>query len=402
MSIKSADLIILGAGAAGLMASIVASSRDKNVLLIDHAAMPGRKLLASGGGKCNVTNLKISENDFFGLQPEFCIPALSSFSSDDCLKMLETAKIPTEERDFGRIFCKNSAKDLVSFLQKKATYQGVRFAMKETILKVEKIENTFFVSTQREVFSAKQILIATGGLAWPQIGATNLGMKIAKEFGHKILPLRPALTGFVLAADSPLLNLQGISLPVQIWLKGDHQKSVKASKDFCTERESLLFTHKGLSGPASLQASCAWNLGQIIYINFLPDMDVAKQITLPENGRLSIKNIFARHLPERLFKALVPQEIALRKIAEISKTNIHNVVQNISAFPIIPTATEGFDKAETTLGGVDTGQINPLTMESRIVPKLYFAGEVLDIAGKLGGYNIHWAFASGKMVGLAI
>jgi flavoprotein, HI0933 family len=247
----------------------------------------------------------------------------------------------------------------------------------------------FCVKCKGEEYKSVHLLVATGGLAWPQIGATNLGYVIAKQFGHKVLPLNPALTGFILTPDSPLMNLQGISLDVQLKIKG---------KNTVIE-EPLLFTHKGISGPAALQLSCFWEKGDVITINFLPVGDIISLMHEPQNGRSFVGKLLTRFLPERLVAAIIPHNISERKVAELGKKDRKIISDWVHSFPVEPDSVEGFSKAEATMGGVSTNEINHKNMESLLQKGLFFSGEVMDITGKLGGYNIHWAFASGFVAG---
>jgi flavoprotein, HI0933 family len=382
------DVIILGAGASGLMAAINAAGRGRSVLVIDHAKKPGRKILVSGGGKCNITNIKISANDYFGTDNTFCRYALRRFTTDSIFDILDKADIKTEERGFGRVFCKRGADEIVTHLVSMAKNSGVLFALDTPILDVSYTKH-FCVKCKGEEYESTNLLVATGGLAWPQIGATNLGYVIAKQFGHKVFPLKPALTGFIVAPNSPLLNLQGISLDVQLRING---KNVDIE-------EPLLFTHKGISGPAALQLSCFWEKGDTIAINFLPSNDIIVHMHEPQNGKLLVGKLIARFLPERLAASIIPENISERKVAELSKKDRNTISDCVHSYPIVPDSVEGFSKAEATLGGISTNEINPKSMESLLQKGLFFSGEVMDITGKLGGYNIHWAFASGHVAG---
>ncbi len=382
------DTIILGAGAAGLMAAIEATKKGSSVLVIDHAKEVGRKLLISGGGKCNVTNRKISWKDYFGENPEFCKNALQKYRIENILDILQKASIDIEEREYGRIFCRQGSGQLVNYLYRMASSSGAAFLLSTTITEVEKADNIFIVNTSKGMYTATNLLVATGGPACPQIGATDIGHKIAKQFGHKIIPAKPALVGLTLAPDAVLRNLQGISLMVKAAVAGKMEAI-----------EPLLFTHKGLSGPAIFQLSCCWERGEFITLDFLPSDNVIAMMNQPENGKLQVKTLFSRLLPERLLLSILPEKLLTEKIATLNKKDKAEVAEKIHSFSIQPTGMESFLKAETTKGGVDTTQINPKTMESLFVPGLFFAGEVMDIAGKLGGYNIHWAFASGYAAG---
>ena len=382
------DAIILGAGASGLMAAINAGLRGHRVLVIDHAKKAGKKILISGGGKCNITNTTVSPADYFGADNSFCKFALKHYTTDHVLNMLDEAGIETEEREFGRIFCKHSASEIVSYLVRAAEDTGAHFALNSTISEVSYTAH-FCVKCEDRLYKSSRLLIATGGLAWPQIGATNLGYALAKQFGHTILPLRPALAGFILPQNSPLMNLQGISLDVQMRIKGKNR----------IVEEPLLFTHKGISGPSALQVSCFWEKGDVLMINFLPQEDIILQMHSPANGKLLVGKLITRFLPERLVSAIIPENISNHKVAELGKKDRSIIAECVHSYPVAPDAVEGFSKAEATSGGVSTKEINPKSMESLLQKGLFFSGEVMDITGKLGGYNIHWAFASAYVAG---
>lgn len=382
------DVIIVGAGASGLMAAIHAAKRGRSVLVIDHAKKPGKKLLVSGGGKCNITNRTIAVADYFGSDPAFCKYALRRYTPQATMEWLENAAIRTEERDHGRIFCRRGADQVVSCLVQAAEDAGARFLLNTTVSAIF-YTTCFCLSCDGRQYESSALLVATGGLAWPQIGATNLGYAIARQFGHKIIALKPALTGFILPPEAPLMNLQGISLDVQLRIKGKN----------AVVEEPLLFTHKGISGPSVFQVSCFWEKDDVVLINFLPMGNVITWMHEPANGKLFVKNLLTQYLPERLVKAILPHTLSERKVAELGKTDRKTIADCVHSFPVIPASVEDFSKAEATLGGVNTDEINPKTMESRLQKGLFFSGEVIDITGKLGGYNIHWAFASGLLAG---
>lgn len=385
----SLNAIILGAGASGLMAAITAGQRGQRVLLIDHAKAVGRKLLVSGGGKCNITNRSITIADYFGEDPDFCRSALRHYRIENTLQMLKLANIVPEEREYGRIFCKTSARDVVVYLETTARNLGVQFLLNTSVLDIAHDGSVFKVHTEEATYHAPHLLIATGGLAWPQTGASDFGLRVAKQFGHKIIPVRPALTGFILPENSPLRKLQGINMLVETWLTDGKLRVT----------EPLVFTHKGVSGPAMFQLSCNWQKDDQVFINFMPGEDAAALMHEPQHGKLLVKNLFARFLPERLLSAVLPPELANSKVAVVGKKDRLSILNALQAYLFVPSGTEGFIKAETTRGGVATAQINPKTMESLLLKGLFFSGEVMDIAGKLGGYNIHWAFASGVAAG---
>ena len=260
-----------------------------------------------------------SVNDYFGADNVFCKNALRCFTTKTALDMLDNAGIKTEERGFGRIFCEKSADEIVSYLVRTARESGVHFALKTTISEVS-FATRFCVTCENKQYKSSHLLVATGGLAWPQIGATNLGYATAKQFGHKVLPLRPALTGFILAPDSPLMNLQGISLDVQLHIKGKCDAI----------EEPLLFTHKGISGPSALQVSCFWEKGDAITINFLPSEDIISYMHEPCNGKLLAGNLLMRFLPGRLVTAIIPEDIYCRKVAELGKRDRNKIADRKS------------------------------------------------------------------------
>jgi predicted Rossmann fold flavoprotein len=382
------DVIILGAGASGLMAAVQAAGRGRKVVVVDHAGKAGRKLLVSGGGKCNVTNRHVSASDYFGENSSFCRHALKQFTTDSIFDMLRKANIETEEREHGRVFCKNGAHEIVACLLKASVNGGVHFSLDTAISEVSYATH-FHVQCEDGQYESQHLLVATGGLAWPQVGATNAGYRIARQFGHRVTPLKPALTGFILPPNSPLLNLQGISLNVQLQVKGKSP----------VIEEPLLFTHRGISGPSVLQASCFREAGDLIPVNFLPSEDVISLMHEPRNGKLLVKNLLIHFLPERLVKAIIPDSLSERKVAGLGKRERNLIAECIHSYPVCPDSAEGFSKAEVTMGGVRTDEINPKSMESLLLKGLFFSGEVIDITGRLGGYNIHWAFASGYAAG---
>jgi len=388
MTLSHYDVIIIGAGASGLMAAIHSAKRGRSVLVIDHANRAGKKMLVSGGGKCNFTNRKISYSDYFGRDSLFCKYALKRFPAKAIVSILRAANIETEEREHGRLFCKNGANEIVSYLVDTAKNAGVQFLFNTKIVSVNH-SSLFSINCAGQTFYAPCLLIATGGLSWPQLGATSFGYALAEQFGHSIIPLKPALAGFIIPFNSPLLHLQGISLEVQLSIKG---------KDIIVA-EPLLFTHQGISGPAALQGSCFWEKGEALVLNFLPSQDIVLQMHKPENGKCLVKGLLTQILPERLVKAIVPEQLNSRKVAELNKIERKIIAGCIHDYQVVPRDVESFAKAEATLGGVNTGEIDPVSMESRLKKGLFFSGEVIDITGKLGGYNIHWALASGFVAG---
>lgn len=431
------DVIILGAGASGLMCAKTASSRGLRVLIIDNAKRAGRKLAIAGGGKGNITNLFIQHTDYVGENAQFTRSALSRFSPKDLLHLVAEEMIPVEEREHGQIFCKHSAEDMVSLLTR-ATYK-CRTLFSTEILSVEQrtakpteeitINQTrprekeashsplFDVITTNETYTARSLVIATGSPAWPQIGATDFGATLAKQFGHKVIPWEPALVGLTMQSQWHFAGLEGISINADITVIPDAQEkqrsrestNLKKTKKTPTRKAinvaknlPLLFTHKGMSGPASLQASLYYKKGDTLSINFLPEVTVAEIFQQKENGKKQVKTVFSKFFPTRLLERLIPEPLMAKNIAEVSAKDRETVTNTIHAFSVIPAGTEGMKKAEVAKGGVCTKNISSKTMESKLIPGLFFCGEVLDVAGRLGGYNLHWAWASGIAAGESI
>ncbi|MFI3271313.1 MAG: NAD(P)/FAD-dependent oxidoreductase, partial [Pseudomonadota bacterium] len=361
------DLIILGAGAAGLMTAITAAQRGKRVLLIDHGHKAGRKILIAGGGRCNFTNTNADPSEYVSGQAVFCRSALSRFTPWDMVAMLEAKGIPWEEREHGELFCTQSAEDLRDMLLERCRDLGCWFAMGHSISACSYNDQAalFTVDTDKGPFSAPKLLIATGSPAWEQVGATNIGYKLAKSLGHHIITPRPVLVPLTMPPLWPLHGLQGISLKAAV-TAGGH-----------TFTRDMLFTHRGLSGPAILSASCHWIEKAAITINFLPDLNIKEACESPEHRRQLVRTMLARLLPTRLAERLSTgplKDFADRKAAELSKAQRQILADTVHAHAVIPSGTEGLRRAEAAAGGVHTKELNPKTLESRIQPNLYFAG----------------------------
>ena len=394
----TSDLLVLGAGASGLMAALTAARRGFQCTVVDHAPVMGQKLRLAGGGKGNVTNLTMHTDWFTGEKVSFAATALRRCPPSLVLSWLKDFGIPWEEREASQIFCTVPAARLVEQLVSACRQHGVRFLMRQNILEagqsVSAAGSLFHVRTGEELLTVPRLLIATGSPAWPDAGATDLGMRLARQFGHRIVPVRPVLVPLVCPETWPLHGLAGLSVPAAI--------SVPTASGKRLLKGSLLFTHKGLSGPAALHASCFWRPGQAISINVLPENPVMELMHQPENGKLSVLGLCRRMLPDRLAALLVPADLAPRKVAQLGKKDRERIAVALHEHTVTPTRTEGMRHAEAAAGGVDVEEVNPKTMESRCCPGLYFSGEVLDITGLLGGYNLHWAWSSAKAAGEAI
>jgi predicted Rossmann fold flavoprotein len=408
------DALILGAGASGLMCAWRAARRGRTVLLADHAAKVGRKLAISGGGKGNVTNRLLSPDDYEGENPGFQRSALARFSPEGLVDMLRDAGIALEEREHGQLFCKGSAREVARFLLDRCRASGCRLALNERVLDLApgfgpKGDRLFRLRTSRGEHWGRAAVIALGGPAWPQVGATGTALELARRLGHRVIPPRPALCGLAMPEDWPLRGLEGISLPVDIALDVEAYGKAPRRENFAAARGlSLLFTHTGVSGPAALQASLYWRKGAELRINFWPGPAqeatpaLAALLDAPTSGKLLCRTLLKRRFPDRLAEALIPPELGDRKCASLSRAARTLLCARVHDHRVTPLRGEGFAKAEVCAGGVDTAELSSQSMESRLVPGLYICGEALDVTGRLGGCNLHWAFASGHAAGEAL
>lgn len=380
------DVIILGAGASGLWAALTAAKRGRKVLVVDHARKAGRKILIAGGGKCNFTNIDLSPANYHCKNVHFCKSALARFTPWHMVEYLSLHDIPWEEREHSQLFCTRSAADITEALYNDCLEHSVRFRFSEQITDVQKKDDLFDVGLTDSQHFAPSLIVALGGSAWPQAGATDAGYKLARQFGHKIIPTFPALVPLMMPSNWKLKNLSGIALPVSIRCN---------NKQFT---ENMLFTHKGISGPVVLQISAHWKKGDSIEIDFLPSASIT-DILEEAGSKPLLKNVLSRKFPERLAAALIPKELREKQVAQLSKKDMQELHSSIHAFTVVPTGTEGMKKAEATGGGIETSSVSSKTMESKICSGLYFTGEVLDVLGDLGGFNLHWAWASGNAAG---
>ncbi len=386
------EVIIIGAGASGLMCAMAAGRRNRRVVVLDHGKRPGRKILMSGGGRCNFTNTGVDAENFISHNPHFVKSALSRFSQWDFLEMINAHHIPYHERDHGQLFCNNSSEDIMVMLLKECKEAKVDVQLGITIDKISQIESRgFSISTNRGVFQGESLVVATGGLSIPGAGATPLGYRIAEQFNIKVWPTRAGLVPFTLQPPdkAKLSDLPGISVNATVMV-GQHRF-----------RENILFTHRGLSGPAILQISSLWHPGEEVTINLLPDMDLEQ--TLKEAQSTSpkrrVKSLLADFLPKRLVAAMVNESVADQTLHALSHNKFRAIAHSLHQWQLKPGGTEGYRTAEVTLGGVDCDAISSKTMEARQVKGLFFTGEVLDVTGWLGGYNLQWAWSSGWCAG---
>ncbi len=395
----SYDLLVIGAGAAGMMCASVAGQAGKKVLVIDHASKLAEKIRISGGGRCNFTNLHAAPNHFLSENPHFCKSALSRYTSQDFLHLVKRYRIAFHEKHKGQLFCDESAEDIIRMLKSECELGKVQWRMPCSINGLQKDENGFVVDTQQGVVSAANVVIATGGLSIPKIGATDFSYRIAKQFGIKIVEPRPALVPLTFDAQSwaPFVPMAGISLEVDIET-GDKKNKI-------VFREDLLFTHRGLSGPAILQISSYWQPGQNIRINLLPELDVANAlISAKTTTKKNLANFLAAYLPARLIDGLLSAQgfDGEQKIADMQDKRLRLLGEKMNRWELLPSGSEGYRKAEVTRGGVDTRELSQQSMMVKAVPGLYFIGEAVDVTGWLGGFNFQWAWASGVAAGKAI
>jgi predicted Rossmann fold flavoprotein len=387
----SFDAIILGAGAAGLMAAASAGQRGKRVLVLDHSGQPGSKILISGGGRCNFTNREVTPANYLSGNPHFVTSALKRFSHRDFLDLVGRHRIPWHERDHGRLFCDDSAQRIVDLLLAECAQGRVEIRSHCRINEVSG-DGPYHLATSQGSFEAPALVVATGGLSLPKLGASGLGHQIAKRYGLGVTPLLPALSPLLLS-DADIGRLAGISLDVEIKLG----KAVF--------HDALLFTHKGLSGPATLQISSYWRPGQEISIGLAPGIDVAHWLADRRRARpkAQLETLAAELLPARLAE-MVMERAKLGQIAagQASKAQMAAFIQAIKDWRLIPSAPQGYGVAEATLGGVDCGLLSSKTMEAKGRPGLFFVGEVMDVTGQLGGYNFQWAWSSGWVAGQSL
>jgi len=390
---RDVDIIIIGAGAAGLMCAGTAAGFGKSVLVLDHAEKAGKKILISGGGRCNFTNRFTGPGNFISSNPHFCKSALARFSADDFIAWVKQAGISYHEREHGQLFCDESARDILDMLLKPCHDFGVEIELQTEILSIEKNEN-FQIKTNRGDFSAASLVIATGGLSIPKMGATAFGLKTAESFELKLIESAPGLVPFTFTGKEKeaLKSLAGISLDVTASSRG---------KSFT---EAMLFTHRGLSGPAMLQISSYWSPGESISINLLPGSDISEMIAEKRQAHpnAQLGTALSELLPKRLVQLLFDSEIREQRLNQLSDATIRTIIDKLQNWQLKPNGSEGYRTAEVMTGGVDTDELSSKTMESKKVPGLYFIGEVVDVTGHLGGFNFQWAWSSGNAAGLAL
>ncbi|WP_105633141.1 BaiN/RdsA family NAD(P)/FAD-dependent oxidoreductase [Cronobacter dublinensis] len=382
------DAIIVGAGAAGLFCAALAGQAGRRVLVLDNGKKPGRKILMSGGGRCNFTNLYVEPSAYLSANPHFCKSALARYTQWDFIDLVGKHGIAWHEKTLGQLFCDDSAEQIVTMLMAECEKGGVTVRLRSEVLGIARDENGYTLTLNGGAVQTPKLVIASGGLSMPGLGATPFGYKVAEQFGLKVLPTRAGLVPFTL--HKPLLEqiqtLSGVSVP-----------AVVTADDGTVFRESILFTHRGLSGPAILQISSYWQPGEWVTVNLLPDVDAGAFIDEQRaaHPNQSLKNTLAMLLPKRLVECLQSLgQLPDVTLKQLNSRQQQELLETLHGWRIQPNGTEGYRTAEVTLGGVDTHELSSRTMEARNVPGLYFIGEVVDVTGWLGGYNFQWAWSS--------
>ncbi len=384
------DVVIIGAGASGLMCAIEAGKRGRSALVLDHSEKPANKVRISGGGRCNFSNSNMGREYYISRNPHFVTSALSRFTPSDFLSLLESHGIGYHEREEGKLFCNGNSGEIIDMLLSECGMAAVRFQLNCKISGISKNDGDGFrVATNKGVFDSESLVVATGGLSYPNLGAGNFGYSAAKQFGLKVTKLHPALTPLKFSPEDARLfgGLAGISIDSTVSCAG------------AQFRGNLLFTHNGASGPAVLQASSYWDRKGALTIDLLPAVDIFAVFLEKRRSKALLSTILDQYLPKRFVKLWCDLNGASRPINRYSPDELASIARSLHEWSLRPEGAEGFNKAEVTLGGVDTDELSSRTMESRKAPGLYFLGEVLDVTGHLGGYNLHWAWASGHAAG---
>lgn len=386
------DVLIIGAGAAGLMCAIVAGQRGRSVLLVDHANKVGKKILMSGGGRCNFTNMGVTPACYLSANQHFAKSALARYTPWDFIAMVEKHRIAYHEKELGQLFCDESSKLIVRMLLDECAQAGVRIETSCGVQRVRKTDEGFSVVTAHGEVHAQSLVIATGGLSIPTMGATGFGYELARQFGHAVLPTRAGLVPLTLSGkhQERYHDLSGVALPMVEARVGKH-----------SFRAGMLFTHRGVSGPAILQISSYWQPGDDLRIDLWPTLDLGEWLQEQRSARpaAELKNVLGDALPRRLAQRLCELWFESKPMRQYRETELKSIGEQLHDWPVVASGTEGYRTAEVTLGGIDTDGLSSSTMQSKLVPGLYFVGEVVDVTGWLGGYNFQWAWASGHAAG---
>ncbi len=404
MKSSDIDVLIVGAGAAGMMCAIEAGKRGRRVRVIDHARAPGEKIRISGGGRCNFTNLGTGGANFLGENPRFALSALRRFTQHDFIKMVDRHGIAWHEKTLGQLFCDDSAKLIIRLLTDEMKAAGVALSLGLGVKAVERAGERFQVDLDDgSRVTAASLVVATGGKSIPKMGATGWGYEVARRFGLRVTDTRPALVPLTFEPGllEQLKPLAGVSVDAVVRHKAPKDAGAGRPARETVFREGLLFTHRGLSGPSILQISSYWREGEAITVDLAPDRDAAAEILAAktENGKQAVHTAVGHVVPRRLAEALCARENLSGKLAEVGDKKLRALAEGINAWTVKPVGSEGYRTAEVTLGGVDTAALDQQTMEAKTVPGLFFIGEVADVTGWLGGYNFQWAWSSGWAAG---
>ncbi|RUO29175.1 aminoacetone oxidase family FAD-binding enzyme [Aliidiomarina sedimenti] len=395
METKTFDCIILGAGAAGLHCAATAAKRGKSVLVLDHAKQAGKKILISGGGRCNFTNMYTAPDNFLSANPHFCKSALSRYTQWDFIAQVSRYGIAYHEKTLGQLFCDDSAKQIVRMLLDECAEHGARVQLRTNVTDVSFDGQEYQLDTSQGTYNAKSVVVATGGLSMPKLGATAFGFKLAEQFGHSIQPVRAGLVPFTLH-DSDKAQFEPLA---------GTACDVIAASDRASFKEAMLFTHRGVSGPAILQVSSYWQPGESVHINLMPDADAfeALKASKQQQPKMGLKAWLSQHIAKRLVSILLEREKWPQKnLADYSHAELSSIAECLHNWSLKPNGTEGYRTAEVTLGGVNVDEVSSKTMQSKLQPGLYFIGEVLDVTGWLGGYNFQWAWSSAWVCGESV
>jgi predicted Rossmann fold flavoprotein len=400
---KQFDVAVIGAGAAGMMCAAVAGQRGKSVVLIDHATRLAEKIRISGGGRCNFTNVNAGPQNFLSENPHFCKSALSRYTPQDFLGLIKKYRIAYHEKHKGQLFCDDSSEQIIQMLRAECQAGDVSWRMPCKVASLRNEGEVFVIATDGGDIYARNVVVATGGLSIPKIGATDLGYRLAKQFGLGVIEARPGLVPLTFdgPAWQPFVPLAGIALEVDVSTGSGKGRNARRGQF----REDLLFTHRGLSGPAILQISSFWTPGTPIMLDLLPEMDLAEElIAAKTTQKKQLGNMLAQWLPSRLAEGLLVANgfAPDARLPDMADAKLRKLGDAINRWAIVPNGSEGYKKAEVTLGGVDTRELSQQTMMANKVPGLYFIGETVDVTGWLGGYNFQWAWASGYAAGTAI
>ncbi|BCH53350.1 NAD(P)/FAD-dependent oxidoreductase [Agrobacterium vitis] len=390
---KRVDVVVIGAGAAGMMAAIRAGQRGRSVAVLDHAKAPGEKIRISGGGRCNFTNIHAGPKNYISANPHFAKSALARFTPADFIAMVERHRIGWHEKTLGQLFCDDSAKDIIRMLLEEMRAAGARLHLQTDIRAVEKTLDGFRVETSEGTIACQSLIVATGGKSIPKMGATGFAYRLAEQFGLGLVETRPALVPLTLEPGllEELAPLSGMAVDTLV----RHGKT-----EF---REALLFTHRGLSGPAILQISSYWREGEAITLSLQPELDFLELLKTArrDNGRQAVQTVLGQYLPKRLAQYWTERHGLEKPLADLSDKVLASIADALCNWQIKPAGSEGYRTAEVTLGGIDTQVLDSKTMQVKTVPGLYFIGEAVDVTGWLGGYNFQWAWASGHAAGLS-